>query len=87
MIKYNEYEDSQLPALQFLQKMGWQYVSPEDTIKERSNILSNVILEDILAKRLAAFLNPALRRRHGIALLSAQRGIDPWSLLRAPRAL
>lgn len=52
--KYGEYEDSQLPALQLLQKMGWKYISPEDTIKQRGDVLSNVILEDILSERLAA---------------------------------
>lgn len=31
MIQYNEYQDSQNPALQFLQKMGWEYISPKQT--------------------------------------------------------
>lgn len=52
-IKYSEYDDSQLPAINFLQKLGWKYLTPEETIKERSGILSNVILENILAERLA----------------------------------
>ena len=53
-IKYNEYEDSQLPALNFLQKLNWTLISPEETISERGGLLSNVILEDILAERLSA---------------------------------
>ena len=53
-IKYNEYEDSQLPAINFLQKLGWKYIAPNATINERGGILSNVILENVLAERLAA---------------------------------
>lgn len=52
MIRYNEFNDSQNPALKLLQKMGWQYISPEQTVASRGNLLSNVILEDILAERL-----------------------------------
>jgi type I restriction enzyme R subunit len=51
-IKYSEYTDSQLPALEFLQALGWKYISPEETVSARGEILSNVILEDILTERL-----------------------------------
>lgn len=51
-IKYSEYTDSQLPALEFLQALGWKYISPEETVSSRGEILSNVILEDILTERL-----------------------------------
>jgi len=51
-IKYSEYTDSQLPALEFLQALGWKYISPEETVSARGDILSNVILEDILMERL-----------------------------------
>lgn len=51
-LKYSEYTDSQLPALEFLQSLGWEYISPDETVKERSQILSNVILENILKERL-----------------------------------
>jgi len=53
-LKYNEYQDSQLPALNFLQKLGWQYMSLEETVLARGGILSNVILETVLAERLSA---------------------------------
>lgn len=56
-IKYNEYNDSQLPAIQLLQKMGWQYVNADDALSQRDGLLSNVILEDILAERLATINN------------------------------
>lgn len=54
MINYNEYNDSQKPAINLLRKLGWAYIAPEETIKQRSGLLSNVILEDVLAERLNA---------------------------------
>lgn len=54
---YNEYNDSQLPAIQILQKMGWTYLSAEDALSQRDGLLSNVILEDILFEQLAAINN------------------------------
>lgn len=53
-INYGEEIDSQIPSLNFLQKLGWKYVTRENAEKARSGILSNVILEDILEERLAA---------------------------------
>ncbi len=44
MKSYTEIKDSQEPALSLLIKMGWKYISPEDTEQERGGILSNVIL-------------------------------------------
>ena len=52
MTNYTEWTDSQKPALNLLRKLGWQYISPEETEKERGHILSNVILEDILKTQL-----------------------------------
>ena len=49
---YNEFSDSQLPALNLLQKLEYTWVSEDENRKERENILSNVILEDILFKQL-----------------------------------
>ena len=54
MINYSEYNDSQKPAINLLRKLGWQYIAPEETISQRNGLLSNVILEDILAERLSA---------------------------------
>ncbi|XOV66344.1 MAG: type I restriction endonuclease subunit R [Fluviicola sp.] len=51
-LKYSEYNDSQKPALEFLQEIGWKYISPDETIRERGDILSNVLLEDILRSQL-----------------------------------
>ncbi|HET6245887.1 MAG: type I restriction endonuclease subunit R [Bacteroidetes bacterium] len=52
MTNYQENNDSQLPALLLLQKLGWKYISPQETDSQRGNIKSNVILEGILEERL-----------------------------------
>lgn len=52
MTAYTEINDSQNPALVLLQKLGWQYISPERTVEERNGILSNVVLEHILEEQL-----------------------------------
>lgn len=51
-VNYTESQDSQTPALYLLQKLGWQYITPVQTIKERDGLLSGVLLEDILAQQL-----------------------------------
>src|SRR5690606_15298652 len=52
MTSYSEINDSQEPALVLLQKLGWQYITPEQTILERDGMLSNVVLENILEQQL-----------------------------------
>lgn len=54
VINYSEYNDSQKPALTLLRKLGWKYLTPEQTVSQRNGLLSNVVLEDILAERLSA---------------------------------
>lgn len=51
-VSYQEWADSQEPALALLKKLGWKYISPEQTENERGDILSNVILERILEEQL-----------------------------------
>lgn len=53
MINYTENNDSQKPAINLLRKLGWTYITPEETVKERGSLFSNVILEDILGERLS----------------------------------
>ncbi len=53
MINYTENNDSQKPAINLLRKLGWTYIRPEETVKERGSLFSNVILEDILGERLS----------------------------------
>lgn len=43
---------SQIPALQLLQNMGWQYLSPEEAIELRGGKTGGVILDGILEKQL-----------------------------------
>jgi len=43
---------SQIPALQLLQKLGWQYLSPAEADKLRLGKTSNVLLEEVLRKQL-----------------------------------
>lgn len=51
-VLYSESQDSQTPALELLQKMGWEYIAPEQTVKERDGLFSGVLLENILAAQL-----------------------------------
>ena len=43
---------SQIPALQMLVKLGYQYLSPEEAMAARGGKSSNVILEDVLRQQL-----------------------------------
>lgn len=53
MVNYKEYNDSQKPALNLLQKMGWKYLSPEEVFTARGETFTNVILDDVLAQQLS----------------------------------
>ena len=50
---YREEIISQIPALQLLINMGYQYLSPEEALAMRGNKHSNVLLEPILKAQLA----------------------------------
>ncbi len=45
---YLEKVQSQLPALQLLMQMGWQYLTPDETVKLRGGRLGAAILETML---------------------------------------
>ncbi len=49
---FKEDHISQIPALQLLQNMGYQYLSPEEALQLRGNKTTNVLLEDFLRKQL-----------------------------------
>ena len=51
----NEKHISQIPALQLLVNMGYEFISPKEALKERQDKLSNVILENVLRKKLKSF--------------------------------
>ncbi|MGL4370419.1 MAG: type I restriction endonuclease subunit R, partial [Spirochaetota bacterium] len=53
---FNEDHISQIPALIFLQKLGYTYLTQEEALSRRDNKVSNVILEDILMQQLQ-FIN------------------------------
>jgi len=48
----NEKHLSQLPALQLLVAMGYEYISSAETLRERQDRTSNVLLENILRNQL-----------------------------------
>ena len=52
-MNYKEEIISQIPALQLLINMGYQYLSPEEVLAMRGNKYSNVLLEPILKEQLA----------------------------------
>jgi type I restriction enzyme R subunit len=45
MTSYTEIKDSQEPALVLLQKLGWQYISPKQTVQERGGLESSHSLD------------------------------------------
>jgi type I restriction enzyme R subunit len=48
----NEKHLSQIPAVQLLIGLGYEYISPEEALAERQGRLSNVLLENILRNQL-----------------------------------
>lgn len=48
----NEKYQSQIPALQLLINLGYEYLTPEQALRERFDKLSNVLLENILRDQL-----------------------------------
>ena len=51
---YLEKLQSQLPALHLLMQLGWQYLTPEETVRLRSNRLSSTILEPVLIDHISS---------------------------------
>ena len=49
---YLEKVQSQLPALQLLINMGWEYLTPEETVKLRGGRLGSFILEPVLLEHI-----------------------------------
>jgi len=52
--RFNEEYLSQIPALQQLIKLGYEYLSPELALAERGGRTSNVLLENVLREQLKA---------------------------------
>lgn len=51
-ISFKENDISQKPALELLQKLGYQYLSPEEALMMRGGKTSNVLLEEVLRRQL-----------------------------------
>ena len=49
---FKEDHISQIPALQFLQNLGFIYLTPEEALRQRQNNPSNVLLEGVLQSQL-----------------------------------
>jgi type I restriction enzyme R subunit len=47
---YLEKVQSQLPALQLLAQMGWQYLPPEECVRLRDGRLGTAVLEPVLTE-------------------------------------
>ena len=51
-LSFKENNISQIPALKMLQKLGYEYLSPDEVMRLRGNSTSNVLLEPILRDQL-----------------------------------
>tara|TARA_R110002051_G_scaffold44154_1_gene89631 strand:- start:1890 stop:5114 length:3225 start_codon:yes stop_codon:yes gene_type:complete len=49
---FKEDHISQIPALQMLQKLGYEYLTPDETLQMRGSKTTQVLLEDVLRKQL-----------------------------------
>lgn len=77
MTNYKEYKDSQKPAMNLLQKMQWQYISPEEVFVARGEQYTNVILDTILAKQLQKINSFTYRnKRHYFSTNSIQSAVN-----------
>ena len=47
-ISFKENHISQIPAIELLQKLGYNYIMPDEALEMRGRKTSNVLLEDIL---------------------------------------
>ena len=50
--EFNEKYLSQIPALQLIINMGFEYLTPDQALKNRQGKKSNIILENILSEQL-----------------------------------
>ena len=70
-ISFKENDISQKPALEFLQKLGYHYLSQEEALEQRGGKTSYVLLEDILRQQLRQ-LNSIRIGSHSEARFSEQ---------------
>lgn len=70
-ISFKENDISQQPALEFLQKLGYHYLSQEEALEQRGGKTSNVLLEEVLRQQLRN-LNSIRIGSHSEARFSGQ---------------
>jgi type I restriction enzyme R subunit len=76
---FKESPISQIPAIRFLQKLGYSYLGPEEVAVERRGKLGRVLLEDILARQ--------LRRLNRISFKGKETGFSDENITKAIEAL
>ncbi|MEM9984734.1 MAG: type I restriction endonuclease, partial [Bacteroidota bacterium] len=73
---FREDHISQLPALQLLINMGWQYLTPEQALEARGGRTSGVLLESVLRQQLARINQIQHRgREYAFSEANVEKGI------------
>lgn len=74
---FREDHISQIPALQFLQNIGFAYLSPQEALNQRLDKTSNILLEGILRKQLEVINSIQYKENaFGFSPQNIQAGID-----------
>jgi type I restriction enzyme R subunit len=74
---FREDHISQIPALQFLQNLGYIYLSPDEALKQRGGKTTNVLLEGILRSQLVEINSfPFRGNTFGFSPSNIQSGIQ-----------
>ncbi|TVR25048.1 MAG: type I restriction endonuclease subunit R, partial [Anaerolineaceae bacterium] len=73
---YNELISSQIPALQLLVNLGWQYLTPSEALALRGGKEKNVILTGVLESWLAGRTFERKGRRHPFSEKRIKEAID-----------
>jgi type I restriction enzyme R subunit len=76
---FQEDNISQVPALQLLQNLGWQYLTPDEALRLRGGKRSNVILDGVL--------DPQLRRLNRIRFKGGEYAFSEANIQSAVLAL
>lgn len=66
---------SQIPALQLLQNLGWQYLTPAEAVSLRGGKLGNVLLDAVLAEQLRKFNRIRFKGEHEFSEANVQSAI------------
>jgi type I restriction enzyme R subunit len=84
---YLEKVQSQLPALELLIRMGWQYLTPEEAVRQRGGRLGSAILEPILLEHLRGNCRFEFKgKRHPFTENAIQNAVQALKAFRATGA-